>query len=268
MSALLRPLWASHRPVPLQTVATGRSWEATIQRAPIGEAMGGLKQAMKRRGLRLKSARYAICSALLFASAALSLTPPPVVDESISDSEASWRSPSKPSDGLTMGKLKLQYEETTLPEVLTAIKLGSIQHQGDAAGSVYWLCYTSIAGDEKARIWIEASGEMGGPENRITNIAVQRISDKNPLSDCPALPKQFRTLRFNNGIWLGASEATVGSVFPSSLLRKDANGFIGYQGKVADDGRCDGGYDLLNSLYLTFQAGVVVAIDAGQVTSC
>jgi hypothetical protein len=230
--------------------------------------MDGLKQAMKRQGVRSTTARYVLCSALLVTSAALSLTPPPVVDESMSASQTSWRAPVKPSDGLTMGKLKIQYEKTTLSEVLAAIGLGFIQHRGDAAESVYWLCYTAIAGSYKARIWIEASGEMGGPENRITNIAVQRIADNYSLSDCPALPEEFTSLSFNNGIWLGASEATVGSVFPSGLLRSGANAFVGYQAKVADDGRCDGGYDLLNSLYLTFQARVVVAIDAGQVTSC
>jgi hypothetical protein len=167
-----------------------------------------------------------------------------------------------------MGQLDFQYEETTLPEVLTAIDLGHVQHQGDAAGSVYWLCYTAITGSHKAHIWIEASGEMGGAENRITTIAVQRITEHESQSDCPVLPKAFMPLSFNNGVWLGVSKATVEKTFPSGLLRSGQHAFIGYQGKVTDDGHCDGGYDPLNSLFLTFRAGIVVAIEAGQVTSC
>jgi hypothetical protein len=39
-------------------------------------------------------------------------------------------------------------------------------------------------------------------------------------------------------------------------------------GNESDDGKCDGGYDLLHSLYLTFRAGLLIAIYASQVTSC
>jgi hypothetical protein len=96
----------------------------------------------------------------------------------------------------------------------------------------------------------------------------ESISESPPPSDCPDFSKQFKPLSFNNGIWLGASNATVEKVFHSDLIRSGEHVFIGYQGKVADGGNCDGGYDLLNSLYLTFRAGLLVAIDAGQVTSC
>ena len=78
----------------------------------------------------------------------------------MSASGASWRALTKSTEGLTMGSLKIQYEETTLPEVLKAIKSGSIQHQGDAGGSVYWLCYTVLKDGYNARIWIEASAEF------------------------------------------------------------------------------------------------------------
>lgn len=218
------------------------------------------------RGFHKKTAAHVL--GILFGAAALAKTPPPVVDESISESDTSWRAASKTSSGLTMGKMQIQFEETTLSEVMRTVKSGSIQHQGDAAGSVYWLCYRALTDGYTLRIWLEASGEMGGPENRITSIAVQRITDSNQLSDCPALPKQFEPLSFNNGVWIGTSIATVGKAFSTGLLRAGEHAFIGYHGKVSDNGKCDGGYDLLNSLYLTFQAGLVVAIDAGQVTSC
>ena len=222
----------------------------------------------KRRTFRRKSLGCGLGSAVLSFAAALAGTPPPVIDESISDPETAWRAVTKPSEGLTMGPLKIAFEETTLPEVMSAIKSGSIKHQGDAGGSVYWLCYTALNHGDNVRIWIEASGEMGGPERAVTEVDVQRIANDRPSPECPVLPKLYEPLTFNNGVWLGAPVGSVEKVFPSGLLRSGDQAFIGYQGKVTDDGHCDGGYDLLNSLYLTFKAGFVVAINAGQVTSC
>jgi hypothetical protein len=221
---------------------------------------------MKRGGLCAKTAGRVL--GVMFVIAAPANTPPPSIGEAPSEWTPSWRAASKPSDGLAMGKLTVKFEQTPLSEVLGAVKSGFIQHQGDAAESVYWLCYTALTDSYNARIWIEASGEMGGPDHQVTNIAVQRITNSRPLSDCPTLPKQFQSLSFNNGVWLGAPEAAVEKVFPAGLLHRGERAFIGYQGREPGDGSCDGGYALLNSLYLTFQAGVVVAIDAGQVTSC
>jgi hypothetical protein len=229
--------------------------------------MRGREVRARRRSFRVKTLGFGLGNALLFVTAAAA-TLPPVVNESISESEKSWRATTKPSEGLTMGRLKIQFEKTTLPEVLSAIKLGSIQHQGDAGDSVSWLCYTALTHGYNARIWIESSDEMGGPGEAVTDVAIQKITDGRSPADCPILPKQYEPLSFNNGVWLGTPNGTVKNVFPSGLLRSGQLAFIGYQGKVADDGHCDGGYDLLNSLYLTFKAGLVIAMDAGQVTSC
>ena len=109
---------------------------------------------------------------------------------------------------------------------------------------------------------------MGGPEHRVTKIAVRTVPGTEPISDCPVLSERFEKVSFNNGVWLGASQAAVEQAFPSGLLRIGKQAFVGYKGKVANDGQCDGGYDLMNSFYLTFRDGVVVAIDADQVTSC
>lgn len=233
--------------------------------------MVGLTCGRKLSGRRIKTIGYLLLSALAFAATGLANTPPPVINEpirSMSESATSWRATSKPSDGLTMGKMQIQFEATTLSEVMSSIKAGSIQHQGDATESVYWLCYTAHSDGYNVGIWIEASDEMGGPENRITDIAVQRITQQHPQSDCPVLPKIFMPLSFGNGVWLGASEATVKRTFPTGLLRSGEQAFVGFQEKVSEDGHCGGGYDLLNELFLTFEAGDVVAIHAGQVTSC
>ena len=165
-----------------------------------------------------------------------------------------------------MGHLHIQFEQTPLSDVLNAIKLGAIQQQGDAAEHVLWLCYTVRAEGDNARVWIESSGEMGGPEHSVTQIAARRISNKDSPSDCPTLPKRFEPLSFGHGLWLGASEATVRKTFPVGLVGDAEHLFIGYQTKVSGD--CDDGFDLLNSLSLTFRAGLLDAIEAGQGTSC
>jgi len=234
----------------------------------IGELVRLAEFTSTRRRFRRQALACVLGGAVLSIAAAFAEIPPPVVDESISNLETAWRAVTKPSEGLAMGPLRIAYEETTLPEVMSAIKSGSIKHQGDAAASVYWLCYTALNDGGNVRIWIEASGEMGGPEHAVTEVAVQRIARGRPPPECPALPKLYELLSFNNGVWLGAPVGSVEKIFHSRLLRSGDQAFVGYQGKVTGDGHCDGRYDLLNSLYLTFKAGLVVAITAGQVTSC
>lgn len=229
--------------------------------------MGAVRLGRKRR-VHENMFKFFFAISLMHVVDAIAITPPPIVDESISASEKSWQARAKPSLGLTMGTLKIEFEKTTLPQVMNVTRLGIIQHHGDAADSVNWLCYTAPTPGKSIRIWIDASGEMGGPEMRITEINVRRVADGSPPSDCPVLPNQFTPLSFENSVWLGDSESAVQKAFPSGLLRSGGQSFIGYQGKVADDGSCEGGYDLLNSLYLTFKAGIVVGINAGQVTSC
>src|SRR5579863_4413362 len=81
---------------------------------------------------------------LCLGAAAMTATSPPVIDAHISESAAAWRAVAKPSDGLSIGTLKVQLEQTTLSEVLRTVGSGSINHQGDASESIYWLCYTGL----------------------------------------------------------------------------------------------------------------------------
>lgn len=222
---------------------------------------------MKYQSL-LKASVACVLAHLANMSTSFANTPPPTVDESISSSRRSWQATSKPSAGLRMGNLEVKLERTTLAEIVAATNLGTIRHRGDAGESVYWLCYTVVENEKAARVWIQASGEMGGPEHDVTEIAVRSIANHPLASDCPVLPKQFSKLSFGNGVSLGASKVEVGNLLGSGMISSGSQSFIGYHGKESGDGQCDGGYDLLNSLFLTFEAGVVVGIDAGQVTSC
>lgn len=78
--------------------------------------MRGREIRARRRSFRVKTLGFWLGNALMFVTAAAA-TPPPVVNESISESETSWRATAKPSEGLTMGRLKTQFEKTTLPEI-------------------------------------------------------------------------------------------------------------------------------------------------------
>jgi hypothetical protein len=229
--------------------------------------MGTPKHRCKPDGLRHALMRFAL-SSLVCGATALASTPPPTADESISQSNASWRATSKPSSGMNMGNLKIKFEETNLAQVMRATGLGNIEQQGDAGEHVLWLCYTAVTDSKSLRLWIESSGEMGGPNNDITEIAVRLVPNGLVPSDCPVLPKRFAKLNFGRRPWLGASEEAVKRTFGVGLVQAGKQYFIGYDGKVSDDGKCEGGYDLMNSMYFTFEAGIVVAIDAGEVTSC
>src|ERR1700749_1027014 len=91
-------------------------------------------------------------------------TPPPPLDE-----HALERVPStvvkRLATRFSLGAFAGRFEETPLSAVPEAGGEGTIQQQGDAAGSIYWLCYRRA----QHRLWV-SSGEMGGTDHRVTEI--------------------------------------------------------------------------------------------------
>jgi hypothetical protein len=67
-----------------------------------------------------------------------------------------------------LDQYRIRFEETGLRDVMPRAG-GYIQHQGDAGENIYWLCYTIADGKPAQRLWIIASGEMGGPEHDSTS---------------------------------------------------------------------------------------------------
>src|SRR3954471_8081205 len=67
-------------------------------------------------------------------------TPPPPLDE-----HAFERVPptvvKRLATRFSLGAFAGRFETTTLGAVREAVGVGTIQHQGDAGGSLYWLCY-------------------------------------------------------------------------------------------------------------------------------
>src|SRR4029078_5442972 len=81
----------------------------------------------------------------------------------------------------SLGAFAGRFEETPLGAVRKAVGAGTIQHQGDACGSIYWLCYRRA----QHRLWL-SSGELGGPDHRVIEI-VEELTEKDTetSTDCP-----------------------------------------------------------------------------------
>jgi hypothetical protein len=171
-----------------------------------------------------------------------------------------------PSTGISLGKLRIRFEMTTLEQVRFAISSGEIAQQGDAAGSVSWLCYTDIEHGQTERLWI-TSGEMGG-NTFVTGMSARILPEAKPSAACPLLPKQFRPVSLDAAVWLGSSDQALHQALGAPS--HDANSWREYdfRSKIPSDGKCEGGYDFENWLSTKSKDGRVIAIAAGQVTSC
>lgn len=170
-------------------------------------------------------------------------------------------SSSKPTTGFKMGDFGIIYEETSLGEIKSKIGSGRIDHEGDAAESTYWLCYTV----QQERIWI-MSGEMGGSKHDVLNVAVKSGEFK-ASTDCPELPVQFQPISFDHGLRVGETEYSVVKALGSPSHREGKWMSYNYTGK--EDQFCKPwGADVTNWALFEVENGHVISIRAGQVTSC
>jgi len=202
-------------------------------------------------------------SSLAFAlSAAANPAPPSMPFDAIA-----WKptATAKLSTGFKMGALQVRWEETTLAAVLVAAGAGTIQHQGDAGGSLYWLCYT-VEGANGQRIWLEADGELGGQERAITRIVAEQLKNAKSEDGCPTLPRALNPLALSQGLWLGQTETNARRTLGKPSHTEGRWHSFDYQAKVT--GSCAGGFDLTNWLLYKTENGHIETIMAGQVTSC
>ena len=201
---------------------------------------------------------------LIAASATSSAdTPPPKTPFDSQSWKASLKE--KATDGMTMGSLRVKFEQTSLDDIRRAVSAGRISHQGDAGESIYWLCYTNIGASQIERIWLIAHGEMGGSNHSVTSISAQLLPDGKSTSDCPALPANMQPLSLDNHLWLNSPESDVLKLGAPSYQKEPWRSYD-YEGKVP--GNCEGGFDLLNWLLIKVGKGRVTSLHAGQVTSC
>lgn len=184
-------------------------------------------------------------------------TPPPPLDE-----HAFERAPPTVAKRMTtrfsLGAFAGRFEETRLDAVREAVGEGTIQHQGDAGGSLYWLCYRRA----QHRLWVVSHGEMGGPDHLVTEI-VEEVAEKDAgaSTDCAVIPEKFSPVVFDGKLHLGMSRQAVIAVFGPPSKSEAARIVYSHKGKVAD------GFDETALLILGFRAGKLVSMRGLKTTT-
>ena len=196
-------------------------------------------------------------------SLALAATPPPTTPTPLSTDETVFQS--SPLTEMTMGRLQLRFEETSLDDVRAAASAGTIAHQGDAGASIYWLCYTNL-NSASERIWV-VSDEMGGNEHRVTGVIAQRLPGLHATNDCPSMPASLAPLKLDNGIWLDTPPQTARKVLGAVSFKTGNWESYDYMGKVPGD--CAGApLDLTSSIMLEVVKKQIHSLRVTRITSC
>ncbi|HYW04529.1 MAG TPA: hypothetical protein VFA86_11375 [Gammaproteobacteria bacterium] len=164
---------------------------------------------------------------------------------------------------VAFGAVPVVLEQSTLDEVRRAAGRGQIEHKANPDGTEHWLCYTLA----KERVWVVSDGTAGGPDHRVTEVSADRIEDVRPVDGCPELPDSLQPVSVNGEVWIGTAEDTA-----RAILGQPASQYGWWQAfehRSQLPGSCEpAGYDRLNWLMLEMEKGRVVAVRAGQVTSC
>jgi hypothetical protein len=183
-------------------------------------------------------------------------TPPPLVDE-----HAFERVPPTVVKRLairfSLGAFAGRFEETPLDAVRKAVGEGTIQHQGDAAGSIHWLCYRRV----QHRLWI-VSSEMGGADHRVTEI-VEELTEKDTETStgCAIIPEKFAPLVFDGKLHLGMSRSEIVTALGPPSKSEAAQMVYSHAGKVAR------GFDETAWLILGFREEKLVSMRGGKTTT-
>jgi hypothetical protein len=188
-------------------------------------------------------------------------TPPPPLDD-----HALERVPPTVKKRLatrfSLGAFAGRFEETPLGAVRAAVGEGTIQHQGDAAGSIYWLCYRRA----QHRLWVVSSGEMGGPDHRVTEI-VEELTEKDTntstgtSTDCAIIREKFAPLVFDGKLHLGMSRSEVVTALGPPSKSDAAEMVYSHAGKLAH------GFDETAWLILRFREDKLVSMRGSKTTT-
>lgn len=181
----------------------------------------------------------------------------------------------KPASRLTMGKFVVHFEKTTLSQVIKSVGIGSINHQGDAGGSIYWICYTIPDNIAFQRLWIIADGEMGGTKHKVSGVIATRLSANASTSDgCPNIPKLLQPLSLDQGIWLDSSVSQINKVIGKPSESRDDWRVYYYLGKKSLKHQDPGDqvariveFDESSFLALRVEEGKVTTLRATKVTT-
>ncbi|MDA9523885.1 hypothetical protein XI06_27310 [Bradyrhizobium sp. CCBAU 11434] len=158
----------------------------------------------------------------------------------------------------SLGAFAGRFEETPLGAVRKAVGEGTIQHQGDAAGSIYWLCYRRA----QHLIWVVSSGEMGGPDHRVTEIVEELTeTDAGASTDCAIIPEKFSPVVFDGKLHLGMSRQEIITALGPPSKSEAAQMVYSHAGKLAH------GFDETAWLILGFREDKLVSMRGGKTTT-
>ncbi|MGL9622145.1 hypothetical protein QRQ56_29595 [Bradyrhizobium sp. U531] len=158
----------------------------------------------------------------------------------------------------SLGAFTGRFEETPLGAVRETVGGGTIQHRGDAGDSVYWLCYRRA----QHRLWVMSSGEMGGPDHRVTEIVEELTeNDTETPADCGIIPEKFAPLVIDGKLHLGMSRAEVVTALGPPSTSETAQMVYSHAGKLA------GGFDETAWLILRFREERLVSMRGGKTTT-
>jgi hypothetical protein len=166
--------------------------------------------------------------------------------------------------GTGIETFKAEFEKTTLEEIRDTLKTGTIQHAGDAAESLYWLCYTL----PDQRVWFISHGEMGGPNHALTQVQAtikSSISHGNFL--CPEMPTRFKSISFDFG-WLGTKKKSFIEAIGSPSGSEDGRLMYHYAGKIqkTHNGIVLEG-DITSYVEVTLVDNKITSLNASHITS-
>ncbi len=177
----------------------------------------------------------------------------------LADETAAPALTANPATHARLGAFILEMEKTRLADVVQAAGAGEPAHRGDAAESMWWLCYTLPS----ARLWVMSNAEMGGPQRAITAVRLARDAAAAPARACPALPKAMQPVQLAPGVGLGSSASQLAAAFGSKA--PDASGRIGYAFEAP---AAKAGCTVSAWAGARLEAGKVSDLGVGQITSC
>lgn len=183
-------------------------------------------------------------------------TPPPPVDEHAFESVPPTVV-KRLATRFSLGAFAGRFEKTTLGAVREAVGAGTIQHQGDAAGSIYWLCYRRA----QHRLWL-SSGEIGGPDHLVTEIVEEFIEkDTETSADCAVIPEKFAPLVLDGKLHLGMSRQEVVTALGRPSKSEAAQMMYSHAAKLAN------GFDETAWFILRFREDKLVSMRGGKTTT-
>jgi len=184
-------------------------------------------------------------------------TPPPPLDEHAFE-RVSPTVVKRLAMSFSLGAFAGRFEETPLGAVRAAVGDGTIQHQGDAGGSIYWLCYRRA----QHRLWVVSGGEIGGLDHLVTEI-VEELTEKDAgaSADCAIIPEKFAPVVFDGKLHLGMSRSEVVTALGPPSKSEAAQIVYSHEGKLAD------GFDETAWLILGFREDKLVSMRGGKTTT-